>query len=485
MTSNTSNQARDNAAHKTSTLYVDLDGTLIKSDVSFESLLELLKLNLFYLALIPLWLSKGLAYLKSQIARRVDVPLTHLPLNTEFWQYLQDQKNQGRRLVLISASNERLVGAVGDYLQVFDEVIGSDATHNLKAKNKLARIQTLSGDQPFAYAGNSTADIAVWAEANQAILVNCERNLGGNLSGPDELLYFDSPDKTTKALWQAMRPHQWLKNGLVFLPLLLAHQLNDVTALLQALIAFASFSCCASSVYLLNDLVDLHNDRLHRSKCQRPFASGQLPLVYGFIAGPLLLLLAFALALLLPLSFAGILLLYWFITTAYSLYLKKLFLLDVAVLAILYTLRIYAGAAAVELYASFWLVSFSLCLFLGLAIVKRVTELVLREDERDEQLGGRAYSNRNMELLTTLGMIASASAVIVFVLYINDSETRELYSSPMLLWLICPLLIVLLGRIWRFARRGDLHEDPLVFAISDHPSQAMVALCGLIIWLAT
>lgn len=485
MTSNSSNPTQASATHKTSTLYVDLDGTLIKSDVSFESLLELLKLNLFYLALIPLWLSKGLAYLKDQIAQRVSIPLSHLPLNKEFWDYLQEQKNQGRKLVLISASNERLVGAVGDYLQVFDEVIGSDATHNLKSHNKLTRIQTLSGDQPFAYAGNSTADIAVWAEAEQAILVNCEAGLSKNLSGPEELLYFDPPEKTAKLLWQAIRPHQWLKNGLVFLPLLLAHQLDDITALFQALIAFASFSCCASSVYLLNDLFDLHNDRVHRSKCHRPFASGQLPLTFGFIACPLLLLLAFALALLLPFGFAGILLLYWIITTAYSLYLKKVFLLDVAVLAILYTLRIYAGAAAVELYASFWLVSFSLCLFLGLAIVKRVTELVLRENESDERLGGRAYSYENMELLTTLGTIASALAVIVFVLYINDSETRELYSSPMLLWLIFPLLVVLLSRIWRFARRGDLHEDPLVFAISDHPSQAMVALCGLIIWLAT
>ena len=469
---------------KTPTLYVDLDGTLIKSDVSFESLLELLKANLFYLALIPIWLSRGLAYLKHQIAQRVEIPLSHLPLNQEFWQYLQEQKNQGRRLVLISASNERLVGAVGDYLQVFDDVIGSDATHNLKAGNKLARIQALSGKQPFAYAGNSAADIAVWAKADQAILVNCEPSLANGWSDPDEILHFDSPEKTTKLLWQAMRPHQWLKNGLVFLPLLLAHQLQDFTALLQVLVAFASFCCCASSVYLLNDLVDLHNDRLHRSKCHRPFASGQLPLLVGFVAGPLLLLLAFALALYLPASFAGILLLYWFITTTYSLYLKKLFLIDVAVLAILYTLRIYAGAAAVELYASFWLVSFSLCLFFGLAIVKRVTELVLRDNESDELLGGRAYNMSNMELLTTLGTIASALAVFVFVVYINDDATRELYSNPMLLWLVCPLLIVLLGRIWRFARRGDLHEDPLVFAISDHPSQAMVALCGLIIWLA-
>lgn len=465
-------------------LFVDLDGTLIKSDLSFESLLELLKSNLFYLALIPVWLTKGLAYLKAQIAQRVELPLTHLPLNLEFWKYLQDQKQKGRKLILISASNEQLVHAVGDFLQVFDEVIGSDASLNLKSENKLARIQSLTNSSEFAYAGNSRADLPVWAAAKQAILVNCDTGLADKLQGPQEVLHFDSPAKPGKMLWKAMRPHQWLKNGLLFLPLLLAHQLNDLAALWQAILAFVSFSCCASSVYLINDLVDLHNDRLHQSKCHRPFASGQLALSAGFLAAPLLLLFAFSLAFALPASFAGILILYCLTTTAYSLYLKKVFLFDVAVLASLYTLRIYAGAAAVGLTASFWLVSFSLCLFLGLAIVKRVTELVIRDESASNRVSGRAYGQENLELLISLGSIASGLAVMVFVIYINDSETRELYSSPMLLWLICPLLIALLIRIWRAARSGTLDEDPLVFAISDHPSQLMVALCGVIIWLA-
>ncbi len=477
--------SRNSAEAETSTtLYVDLDGTLIKSDVSFESLLELLKRNLFYLALVPIWLTRGLAYLKDQIARRVDIPLTHLPLNLEFWKYLQEQKRHGRKLILISASNERLVNAVGDYLNVFDEVIGSDATLNLKSANKLARIQSLNADAAFAYAGNSRADLPVWSAAEQAILVNCESALADELDGPEQILHFDSPRESRQLMWRAMRPHQWLKNGLLFLPLLLAHQLNDLGALWQATLAFASFSFCASSVYLLNDLVDLHNDRLHRSKCHRPFASGQLALAAGFVAAPLLLLLAFALALLLPPGFAGILFLYCLATTAYSLYLKKLFLLDVAVLASLYTLRIYAGAAAVGISASFWLVSFALCLFFGLAIVKRVTELVMRDKGDTGQVSGRAYGTGNLELLTSLGTISNGLAVMVFVLYINDPDTRGLYSSPMLLWLVCPLLIALLIRIWRAARRGTLDEDPLLFAISDHASQAMVALCGLIIWLA-
>lgn len=467
-----------------STLYVDLDGTLIKSDISFESLIELLKINLLYLALIPIWMSKGLAYLKSQIAKRVSIPVTHLPLNPEFWEYLQTQKRHGRRLVLISASNQNLVNSVGDYLQVFDAVIGSDDAENLKSTNKLHRIQQLNNDQAFAYAGNSTADVAVWQEADEAILVNCPETLAEKLPASVHIQCFDPPNQTSRLLWRAIRPHQWLKNGLIFLPLLLAHQLNDLSALFQALLAFASFSLCASSVYLLNDLVDLHNDRLHSSKCHRPFASGELALPIGILTAPLLLLLSFALALLLPTGFAAILLLYWLLTTAYSLRLKKLFLVDVAVLAGLYTLRIYAGAAAVELTASFWLVGFSLCLFLGLAIVKRVTELINRDSDRADKLSGRAYHKGNLNLLTSVGSIANFLAVTVFVFYINDDYTRGLYSSPMLLWLIVPLLGLLLWRIWRFALAGSLHEDPLIFAISDHLSQALVVFCGFIIWWA-
>lgn len=466
------------------TLYVDLDGTLTRSDVSYESLLQLLKRNLFYLALIPFWLSKGLAYLKAQIAQRVDIPIRLLPLNPEFWQYLQEQKAAGRRLVLISASNQRFVTEVGNYLQLFDATLGSDEELNLKAGNKLLRIRELEPGKPFAYAGNSSADLPVWTEAAEAILVNCTPELGQRLPGRTRVLYFDAPARTARSLWLAMRPHQWLKNGLLFLPLLLAHQLNELPALLLAVVAFFSFSFCASSVYLLNDLVDLYNDRQHSSKCQRPFASGRLSLSAGIVAGPLLLLIAFALAALLPASFAGILLLYWLITTAYSLALKKLFLLDVAVLAILYTLRIYAGAAALGLIASFWLVSFSLCLFFGLAIVKRITELTKRETDGNLKLNGRAYHSGNLHLLTTLGSVANALAVIVFMLYTIDSETLELYRSPQLLWLICPLLIALLWRIWRFALSGNLNDDPLIFAISDHLSQALVVLCGLVIWLA-
>lgn len=465
-------------------LYVDLDGTLTRSDVSFESLILLLKHNLFYLALLPWWLCRGLAFLKAEIAKRVDVPVQQLPLNREFWQYLQQEKAAGRPLVLISASNQRYVSAVGEQLGIFDAVIGSDETSNLKSARKLARIQQLSNGQAFDYAGNSSADLVVWSHARTAILVNCNPALADKLPADTAIQTFDCHRDTPRNLLKAMRPHQWLKNCLIFLPLLLAHEFSELRLLLQAGIGFLSFSLCASAVYLINDLVDLNNDRRHASKCRRPFASGKLPLSVGVAAIPLLLLAALMLALLLPAAFTAILLFYFLLTTLYSLSLKKLLFIDVVVLALLYTLRIFAGAAAVAVPASYWLVAFSLCLFLGLAIVKRVAELINRDDGDDGKLGGRAYRPSQVELLSTVGMVANGLAVLVFVLYINAEETRQLYASPMLLWLVSPLLVYLLWRIWSFARGGRLHDDPLLFAVSDHISQAVVLLSAALVWLA-
>ncbi len=465
-------------------LYVDLDGTLTRSDVSFESLILLLKSNLFYLALLPWWLCRGLAFLKAEIARRVDVPVQQLPLNREFWEYLQQQKAAGRRLVLISASNQRYVSAVGEQLAIFDAAIGSDDTDNLKSAGKLARIQQMSNGEEFDYAGNSSADLAVWSRARTAILVNCNPALANKLPANTTIETFDCHRDNARNLLKAMRPHQWLKNLLIFLPLLLAHEFSELRLLLQAGIGFLSFSLCASGVYLLNDLVDLNNDRLHASKCRRPFASGKLPLSLGVAAIPVILLAALLLALLLPASFTAILIFYFLLTTLYSLLLKKMLFVDVGVLALLYTLRIFAGAAAVGVPASYWLVAFSLCLFLGLAIVKRVAELVNRDDGENGKLGGRAYRPSQLELMTTVGMVANGLAVLVFMLYINAEETLQLYASPMLLWLICPLLVYLLWRIWHFARRGRLHDDPLLFAASDHISQGVVLLSAAIVWLA-
>jgi 4-hydroxybenzoate polyprenyltransferase/phosphoserine phosphatase len=467
-------------------LFVDLDGTLIKSDLTLESLLALIKQNIFYLLIIPLWLVRGRAFLKAQLAQRTRIAVEQLPLNREFLAFLEVEKSRGRAMTLISASNQQQVSQVSQHLGLFDSAIGSDDKVNLKAGNKLKRIRQLVGDHGFSYAGNSRADLPIWAEAEQVIMVNCGIKLGSDLADDKHpILSFDQPGSTFAALLRAMRPHQWLKNGLLLLPLILAHQLNQWQLLLQAGIGFVSFSLCASSVYLLNDMLDLGSDRAHRQKHKRPFACGELSLTLGIVSMLCLLVGAFLVALALPWQFLTVLLGYWLLTFLYSIYLKRLFLLDVISLALLYTIRIIAGAAAIAVVTTPYLIAFSLSLFLGLAMVKRVTELTNAMADGLTGINGRAYSSEHMKILSKVGGAASLIAVAVFALYISDPATAQLYSSPYILWSICPLLLYLLIRIWGYAHAGKLEEDPVLFAITDHLSQGIVVLAGILIWLAT
>lgn len=473
--------ATDSHAH----LFVDLDGTLIRTDLLFESMLLLIRRNPLYLALVPFWLLKGRAWLKHQIARRVEIDPAGLPYNEAFLAWLREQQAQGRRMTLISASDQRYVSAVAEHVELFDAAIGSDGKTNLKARNKLRRIEEIVQGGKFAYAGDSRADLPVWARARQILLVNCGPSVSGRIeNGPAEVLHFGSAPARFGPLLRAMRPHQWLKNTLLFVPLILSHQLTRPELLFAAVIGFVSFCLCASSVYLLNDMLDLDNDRAHRTKCKRPFASGELALAAGFAAAPALLIGAFLVSLLLPADFRLVLLIYWLLTCLYSLALKRIFLLDVAMLAVLYALRVTAGAEAIEVAATNFLIAFSLCFFLGLAMVKRVTELVNLQAAPAGAVSGRAYRKTHEPLLSVLGSLASLMAVVVFALYINSPATTRLYGSPLLLWLICPLLIVLLGRIWRLARAGRLHEDPVLFAVEDRFSQLIVLATGVLIWLA-
>lgn len=466
-------------------LYVDLDGTLIKTDILFESILLLVKQNIFYLALLPFWLCKGRANLKQQVANRVSVPVELLPANPQFLNYLNEQADAGRDLILISASNQKPVQGVSNRFGLFIDAIGSDGETNLRAENKLLRIQQLSPRQGFSYAGNSSDDLVIWEKADEVISVNCALELQEKLEkNKTTLLSFDRPAATGPKLWQALRAYQWLKNSLLFLPLLLSHQLDQSDLFSQAVLGFISFSLCASSVYLLNDMLDLNSDRQHATKCQRPFAAGDLSLVYGFLFSPLLLLMSFAIALLLPPDFMQILLAYWLITCAYSFFLKRVFLLDVLLLGGLYTLRIFAGSAAIAVTTTNWLFGFSMLLFLGLAILKRYIEFSNLEKSGKSHIEGRGYSTANINFLSIAGAVSSFAAVIVFIFYINAEATTRLYSAPGMLWFICPPLMYLLGRIWLLARQGKLDEDPVLFACRDHLSQFLVLCCGLPIWLA-
>ena len=282
----------------------------------------------------------------------------------------------------------------------------------------------------------------------------------------------------------AMRPHQWLKNSLLFLPLILSQQLGNATLLLQAALAFFCFGLCASSVYILNDLLDLAADRQHRSKCRRPFAAGDLSPLLGLLMIPLLLSASFLTATLLPLEFLLILISYFLTTCLYSFVLKKIELVDVITLATLYTLRIIAGAAAISVIPTFWLLAFSMFLFMSLAIVKRFTELNYLRDSGVSRSEGRGYLSRDLDMLAVFGCSCALMSVMVFALYINSDDILLQYATPEILWFICPLLLYLVCRIWLLAFRGEFDEDPVIFALTDGISQTVVLLCVALFWMA-
>lgn len=464
-------------------LYVDMDGTLIKSNLLIESFLELIKANLLYIFLVPLWLLAGKAHLKHEIARRVELRADLLPYNVELLAYLKSQQQLHRKIVLISASDQKLVDAVAAHCACFSAAIGSDGKSNYSGERKLARIQ--QDDTQFVYAGDGRIDLKVWAQAQAAITINLSPALNSKLSKLCTIeAEFNYSSGSVKAYVRTLRLHQWLKNTLVFLPLALSHQLDNPSLIANALIAFLSFGLCASSVYILNDLLDLSSDRQHRSKFRRPFASGDIPLLGGLLLSPALLLCAFSLAATLPRTFIIILALYYLCTGLYSFVLKRIMLVDVILLAALYTLRIISGAAAVSVVPTFWLLAFSMFLFFSLAVVKRYTELDYLRKSGIEQSEGRGYYAQDLNMMAIFGSASSFLSVMVFALYINNEDTLDQYLTPELLWLICPLLLYMITRIWLLAARGQIEEDPIVFALKDRVSQVLTLLCGLLLWLA-
>jgi len=465
-------------------LYVDLDGTLVHGDLLLESFLELLKHNLLWLLLIPVWLLRGKANLKHQIASRVSVRVDLLRYNHALLLYLRQQKAQGRRLILISASHQTYVRAVADHLGLFDDAIGSDPTHNCSGINKLARIQ--QRDSHFSYAADHRVDLVIWQQADSAVVVDVGAGLKRQIADVTTIEQeFERPRLGLRPYVRALRPHQWLKNTLVFLPLILAHEVANIALIWQSVVAFVCFGLCASSVYVLNDLLDLPSDRQHHSKSLRPFAAGDIPLVHGLLISPVLLALSFSLSSVLPAAFTLILAVYYLCTGLYSFALKRLMLVDVIMLAALYTLRLLSGVAAISVDPSFWLLTFSMFLFFSLAVVKRYAELDYLQEAGISQSEGRGYYAGDLNMMAMFGSTSAFLAVMVFALFINDEETRNQYRTPEILWLICPLLLYMITRIWLLAARGRIAEDPIVFALKDRASQLLTLVCGVLLWLAT
>jgi len=467
-------------------LAVDLDGTLIRTDMMWESLARLLRHDPLQLLAVPFWWMRGRAFLKQQLAARVSVDASALPYHTEFLNWLKEQKRSGRKLVLATASDIKMAEPVAKHVGLFDEVLASDGKTNLRDNAKLAALTKKYGERGFDYAGNSSVDLDVWKGSRQAIVVNAGEGLARQAASRTQLgptfLDHTSP---IKSILRCLRPHQWIKNLIVFVPVLTGHQLGDHSILQRAFLAFASFCLCASSAYLLNDLTDLDADRHHQRKRNRPFASGALPLSYGFVGSPFLLFCGLIIAWWLSPTFAGVMLGYFIATVAYSWQIKQVAMLDVFVLAGLYTMRLVGGHVATSIPWSAWLLIFSMFVFLSLALMKRVQELLSVRDGNGHEVKGRGYTARDLELVSMLGVVSGFLAVLVLALYVNSEQVRMLYAHPNLLLLVCPLLLYWIARVWLLAHRGQMHEDPTAFAFKDWVSYAVGGLTLAIMWFAT
>ncbi|HYO51714.1 UbiA family prenyltransferase [Archangium sp.] len=413
-------------------LAVELDGVLARTDTLHEGLLRLLKRQPYLAPAVLGWSLRGRAFLRAEVARRVDLDVTQLPYDEVLLSRLSEEKARGRRLVLATSADRRVAEAVAAHLGLFDAVHASD----------------------------------------------------NPLGGPYEEARRTGPSKPLpRTLLKALRVHQWAKNVLVFVPLLAAHKVLHWPLLLQAVLGFISFSLCASSVYVLNDLLDLDSDRKHPTKRRRPFAAGDLAVRAGLWMAPLLLGAGAAVALLLPREFLALLGTYYAVTLGYSLYLKQVVMLDVLVLAGLYTVRIFGGSLAVGVPTSSWLFTFSMFLFLSLALVKRLSEVRRLRQANESAAPGRGYVAGDYEQLAILGVSSGYLSVLVLALYITSKEVTALYLHPERLWLLCPVMLYWVGRVWLLAHRGQVNEDPLVFALKDKVSY-MVGLIAMGVLLA-
>ncbi len=458
-------------------LCVDLDGTLMHSDLLIESFVALVKRNPLYLLYCVAWLLRGKGYLKAQIAARVAIDVSLLPYNARLVDFLKKERSCGRDLYLCTAGDQRFAEQIASHFGFFKGVMASNESLNLSGANKAMALTAEFGAQGFDYCGNARADVPVWRQARTAIVVGGKSIQAAARKANQVTVIFENKRSFFRLAIKEMRVYQWVKNLLIFVPLLASHRFTDVNALMAGGIAFLSFCFCASSVYILNDMLDLDVDRRHSRKCKRPFASGELPLASGIGMMFILLIASASLGIFLPLSFQLVLACYVAMTLVYSFHLKHVMLVDVFMLAALYTIRIVAGGTAVNVVLSDWLILFSVMIFLSLAMVKRYTELHKMQREGKDSAAGRGYLTEDMSIVRTFGIAAGYVGVVVLALYMNSAPVTVLYSHPHRLWLLFLLLLYWISRVWMVAFHGQMHDDPIVYAIKNRSSLLIIMLC--------
>lgn len=458
-------------------LVLDLDGTLIKTDSLMETMAAYLRANpLFGLFMLAFWLLRGRPHLKRQLAVRARYDMATWPVNQELVDYAKSEAAHGRTVVLATAGDRLIADKIKERFDFISEVFASDGDTNLKSGKK-AEAMARRFPQGFVYAGDSRADLKVWAAAAGAIVVG-GRGLAESAARRTPIeAQFAKPAASPRVWIRALRIHQWAKNALVFVPLFLGGEATNPEAWLRCILCFIAMGLLASSTYLLNDLVDLETDRGHWSKQHRPLASGALPLARAMGVAP------FGLAAGLLIGYwgggwagLGLLLVYVALTLSYSFALKRAPILDSVTLAGLFTLRLGMGVVFAQVETSERLFLFSMLLFTSLSLAKRATEIRRMADRGQTTVAGRGYVANDLPTVAGFGAASAVGACLVFSLYIiNNASQEHFYARPGFLWVLPVALSLWLGRVWLLCGRGELADDPVAFAVKDRISLALGA----------
>ena len=466
-------------------LCVDLDGTLSKTDSLLEGLLFLIKHNIGAAIKVPFWMLKGRAFLKARVAEHAPLDTTNLPFDAEVLARIQTARHAGQKTVLCTGADRRYAEAVEARLQLFDRLMSSDGIRNLTGSNKTRALVTEFGEKAYDFIGDSHADFGALKNARTAMLVRASGRLRRKLRNHPglEILVPRQRVQPTSVLRQ-IRIHQWIKNVLIFLPLVAAQRFDDISSVVACITGFLSFSLCASSIYVLNDLMDVRADRRHPTKQFRPIAAAEIPIRWAIAMIPALLLLGLVSAIGLPIEFIGVLVGYLFVAFVYNIWAKNVAVLDTLFLAGMYTIRILAGAAAISVIPSFWLLALSMFLFLSIAIAKRYTELLQLALDDGEVIPGRQYGNVDLGTLVAQGTASGYAAVLVLALYINSDEIAANYAHPMVIWLACPVLLYWVSKLWLNAARNELPDDPLMWAMTNRVSRGLAIVFLLLLLVA-
>lgn len=467
-------------------LCVDMDETLLRTDTLLESILILIRTQPLSGLLVLFWALRGKAHLKHQVGKRIHLDPSTLLYNADVVSWLHEERRHGRKLLLVTGADRTIAEPVADFLCLFDAVISSDLATSLTGEAKGAALSERFGTGGFDYAGNSFPDLKVFRESRAAVLVNASESLVRETAKVCHVeRIFPRRPLQWSLLGRELRVYQWVKNILVFVPVLTSHQFLRPNVILRSVLMWLAFSLCSSAVYVINDLMDLESDRLHVEKCRRPFASGDLPLRWGLILAPGLLLGGFGVAAWLGAGAIAVLCAYCLISIVYSTTLKRWPLVDVFTLSLLYSSRIWAGHAATGIPYSPWLLSFAMFIFLSLAFSKRVSELRALERKGGDNAPGRGYGVADTFQLTVFGVNSGFIASLVLTLYINSASVTLLYRRPILLWTLCPIVLYWICRVWMLAHRGEMNEDPIWFAIRDPVTYWLGLAATAVLFLAT